>query len=81
MFFAEKFGRRPSFFIAGAIFFLGSLLQIVSATGRQSHAAALNQLYVGRAIGGFGVGMVSVLTPTVSLLSQRSLELLTSASP
>ena len=74
MFFSEKFGRKTSFFIAGAIFLLGSLLQIFCAMGGQNHTAALNQLYVGRAISGFSVGMVSVLTPTVSSQSWPSLE-------
>lgn len=62
---SERFGRRGGLFIAAFFFHLGSLLQTSCRTGSQSEAAALNQLYVGRAIGGFGVGMVSVIVPTV----------------
>ena len=43
---------------------MGSLLQTTARTGSQSADSALIQLYVGRAIGGFGVGMVSVVVPT-----------------
>jgi len=61
---SEKFGRRAALLIAAFFFFLGSVLQTACATGGQSHTNALNQLYVGRAIGGFGVGIVSVTVPT-----------------
>jgi len=61
---SEKFGRKTTLLIASFFFVLGSVLQTVCAVGGQSHTSALNQLYVGRAIGGFGVGMVSVVVPT-----------------
>ncbi|KIM24283.1 hypothetical protein M408DRAFT_331817, partial [Serendipita vermifera MAFF 305830] len=61
---SEKFGRRGALFIAAFFFHLGSLLQVTPLTGGQSPENGLIQLYVGRAIGGFGVGMVSVVVPT-----------------
>lgn len=64
---SERFGRKPGLFISAFFFHIGSLLQTTARTGGQSASSALNQLYVGRAIGGFGVGMVSVIVPTVRL--------------
>lgn len=61
---SERFGRKPGLFISAFFFHIGSLLQTTARTGGQSASSALNQLYVGRAIGGFGVGMVSVIVPT-----------------
>jgi MFS family permease len=63
---SERFGRKTTLLVAAFFFFVGSLLQTVCATGGQSHKSALDMLYVGRAIGGFGVGIVSVTVPTVS---------------
>ncbi|KIM24299.1 hypothetical protein M408DRAFT_234257 [Serendipita vermifera MAFF 305830] len=62
-FISEKFGRRGALLIAAFWFILGSLLQICTRVGSQSPEAALIQLYVGRAIGGYGVGMVSTVVP------------------
>ena len=64
-FVAERFGRKGGLFIAAFFFHVGSLMQTTARTGGQSAQSALTQLYVGRAIGGFGVGMVSVIVPTV----------------
>jgi sugar porter (SP) family MFS transporter len=61
---SERFGRRGALFIAAFWFHLGSLLQTTAKSGSQSASSALIQLYVGRAVGGFGVGMVSVVVPT-----------------
>ncbi|KAG9079587.1 hypothetical protein FRC06_007639, partial [Ceratobasidium sp. 370] len=60
----QGFGRKPALFVAAFFFFLGSILQTVAALGKQSATSSLNQLYVGRAIGGYGVGIVSVVVPT-----------------
>ncbi|KAG9317285.1 general substrate transporter [Chiua virens] len=53
--FADKYSRRHSIFLASVIFCLGS--------GFQSGARSLNELMIGRAIGGFGVGALSMLCP------------------
>ncbi|KAH0839744.1 general substrate transporter [Lanmaoa asiatica] len=53
--FADKYSRRHSIFLASVIFCFGS--------GLQSGARNLNDLIVGRAIGGFGVGALSMLSP------------------
>ncbi|CAE6524291.1 unnamed protein product [Rhizoctonia solani] len=63
-FFSDRFGRKNALFIAAFFFFLGSILQTVPALGSQSPHSSLSQLYCGRAIGGFGVGIVSVVVPT-----------------
>ncbi|KAG9126402.1 hypothetical protein FRC07_003551 [Ceratobasidium sp. 392] len=63
-FISDRFGRKPALFVAAFFFFLGSILQTVAALGSQSATSSLNQLYVGRAIGGYGVGIVSVVVPT-----------------
>jgi SP family sugar:H+ symporter-like MFS transporter len=47
-------------------FHVGSIVQWTCRLGSQSPHNALSQLYVGRAIGGLGVGLVSVVVPTVS---------------
>ncbi|KAI9574868.1 general substrate transporter [Boletus coccyginus] len=52
---ADKYSRRHSIFLASAIFCLGS--------GLQSGARNLDDLIIGRAIGGFGVGALSMLSP------------------
>lgn len=63
-FISDRFGRKPALFVAAFFFFLGSILQTVPALNGQSSKSSLNQLYVGRAIGGYGVGIVSVVVPT-----------------
>jgi len=62
--FPPGFGRKFALFFAAFWFFLGSLLQTFPTLNGQSPASSLIQLYVGRAIGGFGVGVVSVVVPT-----------------
>ncbi|OAX37789.1 general substrate transporter [Rhizopogon vinicolor AM-OR11-026] len=52
---ADRYSRRRSIFFASIIFCLGSVLQC----GAQS----LNTLILGRAIGGLGVGALSMLSP------------------
>ncbi|KAG1782069.1 general substrate transporter, partial [Suillus placidus] len=52
---ADKYSRRHSIFFASIIFCLGS--------GLQCGAQSLNNLIIGRAIGGFGVGALSMLSP------------------
>ncbi|KAF8450726.1 general substrate transporter [Boletus edulis BED1] len=52
---ADKYSRRHSIFFASVIFCFGS--------GLQSGARNLNDLIIGRAIGGFGVGALSMLSP------------------
>ncbi|KIJ66107.1 hypothetical protein HYDPIDRAFT_110267 [Hydnomerulius pinastri MD-312] len=52
---ADKYSRRHSIFLASIIFCIGS--------GLQSGARNLNDLIIGRAIGGFGVGALSMLSP------------------
>ncbi|CAI6341119.1 unnamed protein product [Periconia digitata] len=57
---SDKFGRKMALIIADVIFILGSLVQTLCAINTTS----LAQLYVGRVIGGFGVGLVSAVVPT-----------------
>ncbi|KAF2114071.1 MFS quinate transporter-like protein QutD [Lophiotrema nucula] len=57
---SDKFGRKMALIIADAIFILGSLIQTLCAINTTS----LAQLYVGRVIGGFGVGLISAVVPT-----------------
>lgn len=52
---ADKYCRRHSIFFASIIFCIGS--------GLQCGAQSLNDLIIGRAIGGFGVGALSMLSP------------------
>lgn len=53
-------GRKWSLILADFIFLIGSIIQTCSAIGTTS----LAQLYVGRFIGGFGVGLISAVVPT-----------------
>ncbi|KAI5988218.1 hypothetical protein EDD15DRAFT_2389359 [Pisolithus albus] len=53
--FADKYSRRRSIFLASLVFCAGSAFQ----AGAQS----LNHLILGRAIGGLGVGALSMLSP------------------
>ena len=57
---SDKFGRRTALLIADAIFIIGSVLQVCSGL----HTTSLSLLYVGRAIGGFGVGLISAVVPS-----------------
>lgn len=57
---SDTFGRKTALIIADAIFIIGSLIQTLCALGTTS----LTQLYIGRVIGGFGVGLISAVVPT-----------------
>ena len=59
-FVSDKFGRRTALLIADAIFIFGSVLQVCSGL----HTTSLSLLYVGRVIGGFGVGLISAVVPS-----------------
>jgi len=58
---SEELGRKRTLLVADAIFIVGSLIQTLCALG-SGHDLA--QLYVGRVIGGFGVGLISAVVPT-----------------
>lgn len=53
--FADRYSRRHSIFLASAIFCIGS--------GLQAGAPSLDVLTLGRAVGGLGVGALSMLSP------------------
>jgi SP family sugar:H+ symporter-like MFS transporter len=55
---SDTFGRKRAIIIADVIFLVGSLVQTLVFGGN------LPQLYVGRVIGGFGVGLISAVVPT-----------------
>lgn len=55
---SDTFGRKWALIIADVIFIIGSLVQTLIFGGN------LAQLYVGRVIGGFGVGLISAVVPT-----------------
>ncbi|EME45011.1 hypothetical protein DOTSEDRAFT_70907 [Dothistroma septosporum NZE10] len=57
---SDKFGRKTALIIADVIFIIGSIIQTCSAVNTTS----LAELYVGRVIGGFGVGLISAVVPT-----------------
>ncbi|KAH0404199.1 general substrate transporter, partial [Aureobasidium melanogenum] len=57
---SDTFGRKSALLYADIIFIIGSLLQTCSAIG--NHSLAI--LYVGRVIGGIGVGLISAVVPT-----------------
>ncbi|KAK8229076.1 general substrate transporter [Phyllosticta capitalensis] len=57
---SDKVGRKWSLILADIIFLIGSVIQTCCALGTTS----LSQLYVGRFIGGFGVGLISAVVPT-----------------
>ncbi|KAF2625771.1 general substrate transporter [Macroventuria anomochaeta] len=57
---SDTFGRKRALIIADIIFIIGSMVQTLCALGTTS----LAQLYVGRVIGGFGVGLISAVVPT-----------------
>ncbi|KAL4079104.1 general substrate transporter [Scleroderma citrinum] len=52
---ADRYSRRHSIFFASAVFCIGS--------GLQAGARSLNDLTLGRAVGGLGVGALSMLSP------------------
>ena len=53
-------GRKTALIIADIIFLAGSIIQTCCAINTTS----LTQLYIGRVIGGFGVGLISAVVPT-----------------
>ena len=57
---SDTFGRKWALITADIIFIIGSLIQTLCGIGTTS----LAQLYVGRVIGGFGVGLISAVVPT-----------------
>jgi SP family sugar:H+ symporter-like MFS transporter len=57
---SDTFGRKSALVYADIIFIIGSLIQTCSAIGNRS----LVTLYVGRVIGGVGVGLISAVVPT-----------------
>ena len=57
---SDTFGRKKALIIADIIFLIGSIVQTLCAINTTS----LAQLYVGRVIGGFGVGLISAVVPT-----------------
>ncbi|KAF8606475.1 general substrate transporter [Ceratobasidium sp. AG-I] len=64
LYFPDRIGRRNSLLLATFIFFIGSIIQSTTLLGNQTQKRGLDQLYVGRAIGGFGVGLSSSVIPT-----------------
>lgn len=57
---SDKIGRKWALILADLIFLAGSIIQTCSGIGTTD----LAQLYVGRFIGGFGVGLISAVVPT-----------------
>ncbi|WPH05074.1 hypothetical protein R9X50_00797300 [Acrodontium crateriforme] len=57
---SDTFGRKAALIFADVVFLIGSIIQTTCAINTQS----LAQLYVGRVIGGFGVGLISAVVPT-----------------
>lgn len=53
-------GRKWALIIADILFLVGSMVQTLCGLGTTD----LAQLYVGRFIGGFGVGLISAVVPT-----------------
>ncbi|KAF8517356.1 MFS quinate transporter-like protein QutD [Hysterangium stoloniferum] len=58
-FLSERLGRKPALLISVFIFFVGSIIQVCSGI----NSTSLAPLYVGRIIGGWGVGMNSAIVP------------------
>ncbi|OQN97048.1 hypothetical protein B0A48_16852 [Cryoendolithus antarcticus] len=58
---SDKLGRKKTLLLADAMFIIGSLVQTLCALGSGDK---LPQLYAGRVIGGFGVGLISAVVPT-----------------
>lgn len=57
---SHHFGRKYALMQGTFIFLLGSILQTCSGLNTTS----LTQLYIGRIVGGLGVGLVSAVVPT-----------------
>ncbi|KAF8584693.1 general substrate transporter [Ramaria rubella] len=56
---SERLGRKPALMISVTIFIIGSIIQLCSGI----NSTSLTPLYVGRIIGGWGVGMNSAIVP------------------
>lgn len=54
---SDRVGRKNSLLVADGVFLLGSLVQTACPGG------SLGQLYFGRVVGGFGVGVISAVVP------------------
>ncbi|KAJ7818460.1 hypothetical protein B0H14DRAFT_2838916 [Mycena olivaceomarginata] len=61
--FSSRYGRKPCLLASGAIYVVGSALQVVVGLG-STREYALSLLYAGRFLGGIGVGMVTALVPS-----------------
>lgn len=59
-FIADHFGRKNALYLGTIIFLLGSTLQTCSGI----NSTSLTVLYIGRIIGGLGVGLISAVVPT-----------------
>lgn len=57
---SDQFGRRSALIIGDIIFLVGSVMQTCAGLNTTS----LSLLYVGRAVGGFGVGLISAVVPS-----------------
>ncbi|KAF2648771.1 general substrate transporter [Lophiostoma macrostomum CBS 122681] len=57
---SDNFGRKWALIFGDVMFLLGSIIQTCCAI----NTTGLAQLYVGRVIGGFGVGLISAVVPT-----------------
>ncbi|KAF8132210.1 general substrate transporter [Mycena galopus ATCC 62051] len=60
--FSSQHGRKSCLLASGAIYIIGSALQVLVGLGR-TRGYALSLLYAGRFVGGIGVGMVTALVP------------------
>jgi len=57
---ADYFGRRIALIISSGVFCLGATLQIVVGFASEDVTIAMIMLYIGRIIGGLGIGMISL---------------------
>lgn len=74
LFLPDLIGRRTCLLIAAVVFLVGSIIQTTCALNGQTRDMALAQLYVGRIIGGLGVGLSSATCATyISECSPKSI--------
>ncbi|KAF8513749.1 general substrate transporter [Gautieria morchelliformis] len=67
---SEKLGRKQALMVSVVIYTIGSIIQLCSGI----HSKSLTPLYVGRVIGGWGVGMNSAIVPAyISESSPRAI--------
>lgn len=59
---SDTWGRKTALVVADLVFLVGSVVQTCS--GLRGPEKGLVELYVGRVIGGFGVGLISAVVPT-----------------